>query len=189
MNIEDVKEDISLLKQQVTRCKNSLGELTRYYNRDSSESNLPVLLSVFSAEIKDYIINIHPTSDIDFDTSCAPNIKIASDLSLKHAIINIIENSIKAATKKVQVKFSTPESINGQLEIAISDDGPGIPPEVLEKVGEPFISMRKESMGIGIFLANAAVQKLSGTIELFNLKQGGAKTLIKLPLSDVTTTT
>jgi two-component system sensor histidine kinase RegB len=43
--------------------------------------------------------------------------------------------------------------------------------------------MRKESMGIGIFLANAAVLKLNGTIELFNLKQGGAKTLIKLPLS------
>ena len=188
MNIEDVKEDISLLKQQVTRCKNSLGELTRYYNRDSNESNLPVLLSAFSAEIKDYITNIHPTSDINFGTSCAPNIKIASDLSLKHAVINIIENSIKAANKEVQVKFSIPEPIRGQLEIAISDDGPGIPPEVLEKVGEPFISMRKETMGIGIFLANAAVQKLSGTIELFNLKQGGAKTLIKLPLPDATTT-
>ena len=86
------------------------------------------------------------------------------------------------------MKFSIPEPISGQLEIAISDDGPGIPPEVLEKVGEPFISMRKETMGIGIFLANAAVQKLSGTIELFNLKQGGAKTLIKLPLPDATTT-
>jgi len=182
LNINDVKEDISLLKQQVTRCKNSLAELTRYYNKDSSESNLPVLLSVFSAEIMDYIINIHPTSKIDFDTACAPDIKVASDLSLKHAIINIIENSIKAANNKVLVKFSTSELISDQLEIAISDDGPGIPAEVLEKVGEPFISMRKESMGIGIFLANAAVQKLNGTIELFNLKQGGAKTLIKLPL-------
>jgi two-component system sensor histidine kinase RegB len=182
LNINDVKEDISLLKQQVTRCKNSLAELTRYYNKDSSESNLPVLLSVFSAEIMDYIINIHPTSKIDFDTACAPDIKVASDLSLKHAIINIIENSIKAANNKVLVKFSTSESITDQLEIAITDDGPGIPAEVLEKVGEPFISMRKESMGIGIFLANAAVQKLNGTIELFNLKQGGAKTLIKLPL-------
>lgn len=186
LNIHEVKDDISLLKQQVTRCKNSLAELTRYYNKDSSESNLPVLLSVFSAEIKDYIINIHPTSEIDFDIACASNIKIASDLSLKHAIINIIENSIKAANKQVLVKFSTSKAISGQLEIAISDDGPGIPSEVLEKVGEPFISMRKESMGIGIFLANAAVQKLNGTIELFNLKQGGAKTLIKLPPSVMT---
>lgn len=182
LNIREVKEDISLLKQQVTRCKHSLTELTRYYNKDNSESNASTLLSVFSAEIKDYIINIHPTSDIDFDTACAPGVNIASDLSLKHAIINIIENSIKAANKRVLVKFSTSASVSNQLEIAISDDGPGVPAEVLEKVGEPFISARKESMGIGIFLANAAIQKLNGTIELFNLKQGGAKTLIKLPL-------
>lgn len=182
LDINDVKEDISLLKQQVTRCKNSLGELTRYYNKDSGESNQPVLVSEFAAELQDYIINIHPTSKIDFDTGAVSDVNIASDLSLKHAIINIIENSIKAANQQVSVKFSIANPVSDQLEIAISDDGPGIPAEVLEKVGEPFISMRKESMGIGIFLANAAVQKLNGTIELFNLKQGGAKTLIKLPL-------
>ena len=49
-------------------------------------------------------------------------------------------------------------------------------------MGEPFISSRKDSMGLGIFLANAAVQRLGGTIEMFNLKIGGATTLIKLPL-------
>ena len=52
----------------------------------------------------------------------------------------------------------------------------------MENMGEPFISSRKESMGLGIFLANAAVQRLGGTIEMFNLKIGGALTLIKLPL-------
>ena len=52
----------------------------------------------------------------------------------------------------------------------------------MESMGEPFISGRKESMGLGIFLANAAVQRLGGTIEMFNLKIGGALTLIKLPL-------
>lgn len=184
LDLKEVKEDISLLKEQVTRCKDSLGELTRYYNKDGGEDQ-PVPLSVFVSEIKDYIANIHPMSNIDFTTDSDSGLPIASDLSLKHAIINIIENSIKAAEKQVLVKFYSDESAAEQLEIAISDDGPGIPPEVLEKVGEPFISMRKESMGIGIFLANAAIQKLGGTIELFNLKQGGAKTLIKLPLPPV----
>lgn len=182
LEIKNVKEDITLLKEQVTRCKDSLGELTRYYHKDGSESEKPVPLCIFVSEIKDYITNIHPMSNIKFDADSNSNFPVASDLSLKHAIINIIENSIKAAQKQVLVKFLTQNSSSEQLEIAISDDGPGIPPEVLEKVGEPFISMRKESMGIGIFLANAAIQKLGGTIELFNLKQGGAKTLIKLPL-------
>ena len=68
------------------------------------------------------------------------------------------------------------------MEISINDDGPGIPTKVMENMGEPFISTRKDSMGLGIFLANAAVQRLGGTIEMFNLKIGGALTLIKLPL-------
>ena len=54
----------------------------------------------------------------------------------------------------------------------------------MESMGEPFISMRKESMGLGIFLANAAIQRLGGKIEMLNLKLGGALTLIKLPLPD-----
>ena len=49
-------------------------------------------------------------------------------------------------------------------------------------MGEPFISTQKEKMGLGIFLANATIEKLGGTIEMFNLKTGGALTLIKLPL-------
>lgn len=183
LELTEVEEDISLLKQQVTRCKNSLAELTRYYNKDNNETDTPVQLPVFVSEIQDYIINIHPSSQVEFKTDSEQSALVASDLSLKHAIINIIENSIKAAKEKVSVRFSVHHSNNKELEISISDDGPGIPSEVLENVGEPFISMRKESMGIGIFLANAAIQKLNGTIELFNLKHGGAKTLIKLPLS------
>ena len=38
-------------------------------------------------------------------------------------------------------------------------------------------------MGLGIFLANAAVQRLGGEIEMYNLQQGGATTLISFPLS------
>lgn len=182
LNMGEVKEDISLLKDQVTRCKNSLGELTRYYNKDGGETEKPVTLPNFVGEIQDYIINIHPSANVHFQYDPNDSLILVSDLSLKHALINIIENSIKAANKKVLVRIAAAGAAAEQLEIAISDDGPGIPAEVLEKVGEPFISVRKESMGIGIFLANAAIQKLNGTIELFNLKQGGAKTLIKLPV-------
>ena len=49
-------------------------------------------------------------------------------------------------------------------------------------MGEPFISTRKDSMGLGIFLANAAIQRIGGSIEMFDLKLGGALTLIRLPM-------
>ena len=136
----------------------------------------------FVNDIKDYILNIHPRASIEFKINCNYESEVISNLSVRHAVINIIENSIKAAKNNVYVSFNISDNSPSKFEISINDDGPGIPSKIMENMGEPFISSRKESMGLGIFLANAAVQRLGGTIEMFNLKIGGALTLIKLPL-------
>jgi len=183
LNAHEVKEDISLLKQQVIRCKQSLSDLTSYYNKSGTAAETVISLEKFAKDVQDYIINVHPTAKVDFDINKLDSRTLSSELSLKHAIINIIENGIKAATNKVTVGFRLVKKPS-LLEIVISDDGPGIPPQVIENYGEPFISMRKESMGIGIFLANAAIQKLNGSIELVNLKTGGAQTVIKIPIDN-----
>ena len=180
----DIKDDISILKQQVTRCKHSLTQLTRYYNKDSAEKEETQLLPKFVNDIQDYIINIHPTASVRFLIENAKDLKIASSLSIRHALINIIENGIKASKTHVEVKFKITQAATTYFEVAVKDDGPGIPTKIMENMGEPFISIRKESMGLGIFLANAAVQRLGGSIEMFNLKSGGALTLIKLPMPD-----
>ena len=178
----EIKEDISVLRQQITRCKHSLTQLTRYYNKDNPDQPKDVSLLEFVNDIKDYILNIHPRASIEFKINCNYESEVISNLSVRHAVINIIENSIKAAKNKVYVSFNISDNSPSKFEISINDDGPGIPSKIMENMGEPFISSRKESMGLGIFLANAAVQRLGGTIEMFNLKIGGALTLIKLPL-------
>ncbi len=177
-----VKEDITVLKQQVTRCKDSLNQLIRYYHKDNPAASENILLSDFVSDIQDYITNIHPMAVVEFNIKAENDPLVASELSLRHAVINIIENGIKAAREKVEVTFRVDQGNAGEMEISINDDGPGIPAKVMENMGEPFISTRKDSMGLGIFLANAAIQRLGGTIEMFNLKIGGALTLIKLPL-------
>jgi len=182
----DIKEDISILREQVSRCKHSLNQLIRYYNKDKPAGDELTSLTEFVSDIRDYITNIHPSANVSFEIKSESDSKIRADLSLKHGVINIIENGIKAAKSSVEVVFSCTsqsEGTNNELEINISDDGPGIPTEVMENMGEPFISMRKDSMGLGIFLANATVQRLGGKIEMFNLKTGGALTVIKLPVA------
>ena len=180
----ETKEDISILKQQVTRCKDSLTQLTRYYNKEHPEQEERVALPHFVSDIRDYITNIHPSAAITFNVEVDDDTEVDSNPSLKHAVINIIENGIKAARTRVDVNFKVVSEDYPHVEIAVNDDGPGIPSEVMENMGEPFISVRKESMGLGIFLANAAIQRIGGSIEMFNLKTGGALTLIKLPLAD-----
>ena len=184
LNTTEVRQDISLLKQQVTRCKRSLSQLTQYYNKDNPDQEEKITLEDFRGDVQDYIVNIYPSAPVSFIAIGDSNSEVISNLSIKHAVINIIENSIKAAKTRVEVTLQVVSEHATHFEISINDDGPGIPSAIMESMGEPFISMRKESMGLGIFLANGAIQRLGGKIEMLNLKLGGALTLIKLPLPD-----
>ena len=183
LKVENIKSDISTLKQQVLRCRSSLAQLTQYYNKDKPETQEKITVQDIIDDIKEYLITVHPNSYLEFENRCPVHTKLLSNLSLRHALINIIENGIKAASEKVSICFKLPETTPTKIEISVVDDGPGIPTQVMESLGEPFISTRRESMGLGIFLANASIAQLGGQIEMFNLKLGGAKTLIKLPLS------
>ena len=181
LSSSDIKSDISLLRQQVSRCKNSLTQLIRYYNKDKPEEIENVSLGDFAGDIQDYIVNIHPASPINFHLDDKSKSIVTSNLSVKHAVINLIENAIKAAHSKVDVNFCITNDAPPKFEISIKDDGPGIPKDIMEKLGEPFISKRKESMGLGIFLANAAIERFDGSIEMLNMKEGGALCIIRLP--------
>ncbi|MDG2141452.1 MAG: ATP-binding protein [Gammaproteobacteria bacterium] len=181
----EIKEDISLLKEQVLRCRKSLTQLTEHYNKDNPDTHESILIHGFAADIKDYILNVHPAALVNFRVLCSKNIQVTANLSFRHAVINIIENAIRAAKNETIVTFQLINKASTHLEISVIDDGPGIPTNVMENMGEPFKSTRKESMGLGIFLANAAVTRLGGEIEMFNLKVGGALTSISIPLEEM----
>jgi len=176
---KDLQADIALLKQQVYRCKDSISELVKFYHKENSDVITDISVSKFRDEVAGYITNIHPRAEVIYEIVADSSRGISSEPAFKHAVINILENAIKACKKRVSVKFDL--SSLDLTEIRIQDDGPGIPTSVMENMGEPFVSTRKESMGLGIFLANASIQKLGGSIELFNHRDGGALALIKLP--------
>jgi len=179
-------EDTQLLKEQVKRCRRSLDQLTGFYHK-SEQQDQQETIARMQSEIADYIVNIHPKAPIVFNTQTAcADLMINHDLTIRHAIINIIENAIRAANSEVSVSFALDERQSDMLLIDIEDDGPGIPAQVMENMGEPFISTKQGNMGLGIFLANASIQRHNGTIEMYNKPGGGARTLIRVPLAEST---
>ena len=70
-----------------------------------------------------------------------------------------------------------------RLRIAIRDDGPGMPPEVLARVGEPFFTTKEpgRGTGLGVFLARAVIERLGGSLTFDSAPGAGTTATVTLP--------
>ena len=99
----------------------------------------------------------------------------------------LIENSLDALQGKGKIEVTvqpfTSSPANGKkwIEIRISDNGPGIPPEFRDKIFEPNFSTKKEGSGLGLSFARQIVLLHGGTIEFFSVVSSGTVFVVKLP--------
>jgi signal transduction histidine kinase len=103
--------------------------------------------------------------------------------ALKRCLANLLENAIKYG-KSAQVVV---DDDNGRLQIRILDQGPGLPPEQLEKVFEPFYRVEGSrnrdtgGTGLGLAIAKNVAELHGGGIELRNRPEGGLEAVLGLP--------
>jgi len=98
---------------------------------------------------------------------------------LAQGIFNVLENAISAATSVVAIDVATTAD---HIEIAISDDGPGMSEEFLQRATEPFTTTKKDGTGMGLAIALAAARLWEGDLVLENQPGGGLKATFQLPL-------
>jgi signal transduction histidine kinase len=100
--------------------------------------------------------------------------------SLKQVWLNLVLNSVEAMPEGGSLRVRTAESSDG-LEVRFSDTGPGIPPELLERLGSPFLTTKAQGSGLGLFLARRLVRNAGGSLTLRNGTSGGAECTVRLP--------
>jgi signal transduction histidine kinase len=121
------------------------------------------------------------------NTRVEPVTVCASRLKLNRALRNLI---INAATHGVRARVEVANS-GGTARILIEDDGPGIPPELLGQVFEPFFRAapaRRQDIpgaGLGLTIAREIIQRAGGTISISNRADGGLKQVVELPVAGV----
>ena len=107
-------------------------------------------------------------------------------IQLQQVILNLIVNAIdvmsgaQSAEPKVSARTTR---IDGFAEVTIADAGPGIPPDKLKTVFQPFFTTKAEGMGIGLSIARTIVEAHNGQIIAENQAGGGAIFRITLPLA------
>lgn len=181
-------EDIALLKQQALRCREILQKLTRHPGEEDpmhARVGVRVMLEEAAEPYFSDLIAINlqagPT-----DGSTLPSHRQA-EIERRPGIIyglgNIIENATEFAKSKVDV---TAKWSNSGLIITIADDGPGFRAEIMDSIGEPYVTTRPAEMtdgvldedltglGLGFFIAKTLLERSGATVSLAN--RGGGET-------------
>lgn len=119
---------------------------------------------------------------LDVDVCDLPLIVTGYSIGLKRAVINVLTNAkqMSSAGKRVAVAL---KRTGRQAVITVDDEGPGLGKEDGARLFEMFVSGRPDGIGLGLYLAKAAVENNKGTIHAQTRPEGGARFTISLPLS------
>lgn len=101
--------------------------------------------------------------------------------AVRQALSQLLRNAIQAsAGNAVRCRVKSDAS---SVQFCFEDQGPGMDPELLSRVGEPFLTTREGSgMGLGLFIAKSLIEQLRGRLELRRRAEGGTAAWVELPL-------
>jgi len=106
----------------------------------------------------------------------------ADRLKLSQALVNLIQNAVRATDKDAAVRIVAGPAPGGGLELAVEDDGPGVDPELQARLFQPFTAGKgSEGLGMGLYMARLIVESHGGTIRHVAPPRGGARFELHLP--------
>jgi nitrogen fixation/metabolism regulation signal transduction histidine kinase len=119
---------------------------------------------------------------IEFQSEIAPTTPetLPGDARLlRGAIANLIENAIQAAPGG-RVRLGS-HGVDSRVIVSVEDSGPGVPPEMLPRIFDPYFSTKSSGTGLGLAIARKAVEEHGGSIRAENLNPG-FRIAIELPV-------
>ena len=170
---DPLSEDARLLAEQAERCRNILRKLGEA--REASDivhATMPIRALV--EEAAEPYRGLGITVDVRYapgtgGEDTAPMLRRSPEVL--HALSAFIENAVSFADTQVSAVATWTQD---QFIVTISDDGPGFAPEVLPKLGEPYVSQRSEAhmgggdMGLGFFIAKTLIEQSGGRVATRN---------------------
>tara|TARA_B100001059_G_scaffold235175_1_gene279980 strand:- start:285 stop:1571 length:1287 start_codon:yes stop_codon:yes gene_type:complete len=180
-NDKEFSKDIDLLVSQTKRCS----EILKQISKKQIEEDYFLSTVKFEDLLEEIIDSFKETSSKDIKltvTNDQNKININRTPEIIYGLRNFIGNAVKFSKSKVKVNLKSDEKL---IEIKINDDGPGIPEDIIEKIGEPYIKSKSKELssnsglGLGTFLGKTLLERQNAQL-LFrqNSELGGALVII-----------
>lgn len=183
-------EHISALTKRATAIVTRLKSMARK-RRDSVQ---PVCLN----QVVDHVLALlksHPQSqktDIIVTMGAPKNIVLAEQIQLEQVVLNLLSNALDAVAENNHAKTITIDCVRsvGQIELRISDNGPGVAPELYEQIFNPFFTTKEvdQGLGLGLSISYNIIQDFGGQLAVLHNPSHGAEFSLRLPFNSTSDT-
>ena len=184
---DPLAEDIGLLAQEVARCRTILSKIASLGNEGPGmldELTIQHLVEDVVGPQRDFGVALSISSDgKGAEPVCRRN------PGMLYGLGNLVENAIDFAMSEVRITLRWSEAF---VTIGIADDGPGFSPDVLERLGEPYITSRGSrrakveegsGLGLGLFIAKTLLERSGASVTTANAPapEHGARVQVTWP--------
>lgn len=163
-------DDIRLLREQAQRCRDILGKLSELPAESEHYDRLPLsgLLEEVAAPHRDFGITI----DLNLSGTAQPH--GTRNPAILYGLGNLLENAVDFARERVEIAANWDD---GTITVVISDDGPGFAPEVMSRIGDPYVRSRRRrrmyasddtGLGLGFFIAKTLLERSGAKLTFAN---------------------
>ncbi len=177
----EMAEDITLLREQVERCRGILGKLASLQDDDAGPlDQLSLRLLIEEAAGPQRPFGTPFAIEMQGEK---PEPACRRNPGMIYGLGNIVDNAVDFARTTVTI---TAQWTQSHVTLTIADDGPGFPPDVLMRAGEPYLtrgageSRAGGGLGLGLFIAKTLLERGGAALEFSNLPAPGSGASIRI---------
>jgi C4-dicarboxylate-specific signal transduction histidine kinase len=180
------RQDLKIIQTEVIRMEEFLQNFMKY-----ARPPRPKMEIISPAELIDQVLQLMEARfkmhQIDVETFHQnPSLRLKADHSMiKQVIINLLNNATEQLVNggRIEIRTGLVQKENTEhYFISIADNGPGIPPEIINTMWEPFVKGREQGTGLGLSISQRIAEMHHGSLTAANGSQGGATFTLYLPL-------
>ena len=186
---KDIEKDLVLLTEQVERCNQILKKLSINPNIDDEFIEYELTLSNYVNEIIRSFQTISKKKFFFQNKQDTNPVKFKRSIEIIYGLRNFIGNANKFANEKIFITINSDSEIT---EVIVEDDGNGFPKDILDKIGEPYISSKKKKdkakagLGLGIFIGGTLLERNYAKVVCRNsITRNGAEVIIRWKNKDL----
>lgn len=176
---------VAQIEEQSDKARDIVKTLLEFSRTKEFKKEELDLNSLISSSIR--LLRSEIPSEVEIEIDMLSGLKVSVDKQrMQQVFLNLLKNAVDAIGHKGKIWISARDFISEgrkEIEILVSDNGPGIAPEFLEKIFDPFFSSKDvgKGSGLGLFIVHDIIESHGGTISVDSRLGEGTTFIIWLP--------